>query len=178
MVISVLWLCAVAGAAPPSVHLTLNGQPIVIDPSPVVIAPDDSPPDASADVASVFVDALGFAQVVGMTAKIVEPGKLIVLCRGEKCYPVRLTSSDVRTVDNRSLVLLDRLARGVGLKMATGRDGRTVTVALSHTHGSKPGTTPVGALLPDVVLKDLAGKDVHLTQFLGRRLLICTWASW
>ena len=36
----------------------------------------------------------------------------------------------------------------------------------------------IGQMLPDVVLADLEGRPVHTADFLGKRILICTWASW
>ena len=35
-----------------------------------------------------------------------------------------------------------------------------------------------GTTLPDVVLFDMNNQPVHLSRYAGKRLLICTWASW
>ena len=40
------------------------------------------------------------------------------------------------------------------------------------------GAPSVGDLMPDIVLPDLQGRAVHLSDFRGRRLLVFMWASW
>jgi len=41
-----------------------------------------------------------------------------------------------------------------------------------------PGETPIGAVLPDVLLEGLNGPPRHLSAYRGRPLLINVWASW
>lgn len=36
----------------------------------------------------------------------------------------------------------------------------------------------IGEPLPDITLHDMDGKPVRLRGFVGKKLLICTWASW
>lgn len=36
----------------------------------------------------------------------------------------------------------------------------------------------VGRMIPDLTLQDMEGEAVRLRDFVGKKVLICTWASW
>lgn len=147
------------------VSVRIDGKTALLDP-PVVLAG-----------AQAYVSPSAFAAAIGMTAKVVAPDRLIVLCTDVVCVPVYLKPGDVRTIAGQRLVSLECLADSAGYALA--RDGSTFLLT-AKTHPMRDGVAAFaeGSMLPDVVVTDLAGQPVHLSQYLGQRVLICTWASW
>ena len=147
------------------VSLRIDGKTTLLDP-PAVLAG-----------AQAYVSPSAFAAAIGMTAKTVAPVRLIVLCTDVACVPVYLKPGDVRTIDGQRLVSLERIADSAGYALA--RDGSIFSLtAMTHPARDRAATFSEGSMLPDVVVTDLAGQPVHLSQYLGQRVLICTWASW
>lgn len=82
-------------------------------------------------------------------------------CQGDRCLPLGAEPS-VAT-------LLDRLGA------ATVVDEETGAMAVGPESG---GTTLTSTELPDVVLEDRHGAPVNLRSFIGRRLVLTSWAPW
>ncbi|MFQ5492367.1 MAG: TlpA family protein disulfide reductase [Phycisphaerae bacterium] len=145
--------------------LRIDGKTVFLDPPAVF------------ESGQVFVSAAALAAAIGMTAKTVAPDRLVVLCTEVACVPVHLRPGDARTIAGRRVVNLERLAGALGYKME--QDGSTASLTRpTHVDAGASQVLAEGSMLPDVVVSDLAGRPVHLAKFLGRRLLICTWASW
>jgi len=135
----------------------------------------DPPPKIEGDTAFISPDV--FAGAIGMTAKTVAAGKLMILCTDVSCLPVHLTAADVRPVGDRVFVDARRLAIAAGYSAKIEGDDVKITRNKKASPNVDFELAP-GSMLPDVVLTDMDGNEIHLADFLGRRVLICTWASW
>lgn len=154
-------LSAVASLAIADPSIRIDGRTIEMDPPPIVQGDD------------AFVTLDSFAEAIGLEAKIVAEDRLAVLCNDAVCIPVQLGGEKSRTIDGVLRVSLRALAESTGHSLAISAD----RIELSHS--PKPrGTLAVGETLPNVILTDLDGNPVHTADFLGKRILICTWASW
>jgi hypothetical protein len=139
----------------------VDGRGVEMQPPPIVEGGD------------VFVTLESFAKAVGLEAKVVAENRLVVLCNDVTCIPVPLKPGWVREIEGTKRVSLRALAEAAGYAVsvdAGGIDISTKTVA--------PAKLAEGSMLPDVTLTDLEGKPVHTSDFIGKRILICTWASW
>lgn len=160
-----IWLVAAASAVGGNPPLNIDGRIVSLDPPPLVRG------------RSIFVTPDAFATAVGRQAKVVVEGKLIVLCNAVSCAPVHLSGDDLRMSAGAAYVNLERLADALGYRVQPGDDAISLTPK-SAVPTKQRGKLPAGSVLPDVVLTDLRGREVHLSDFLGRRVLLCTWASW
>ena len=87
------------------------------------------------------------------------------LCRDERCVPFANASPD-------GIELTD-VARALGMPLV--EDPRAGLWAL----GPEAGGNALGtATLPDITLRDLAGRPFHFASLRGRKALIVAWASW
>jgi peroxiredoxin len=94
------------------------------------------------------------------------------LCRGEVCVPVRAATALV--VDGH--VDLAALAEAVGLVIAVDADeGIVVFGGPSSTAGD---LIAASRAAPDLVLPDLDGHDVKLSDFAGQKRMVVAWSSW
>ena len=151
------------GAGPEPV-LRIDGRPPKVD-VPVHIVGED-----------VWVGFTEFAGAFGKQAKVVVPQKLAVLCDDVVCIPVHLSPGDLREVSGVRLIKLNRVAEATGYLVS--RDGNRIELHKVTSSDVRMEELAAGAMLPDVALTDLTGKQVRISDFLGRRILICTWASW
>ena len=101
------------------------------------------------------------------------PEKPTPMLRTVICIPVQLKPGFVRTVDGTSRISLRPLAAAAGYTVSIDASG--IEIVKSSV---APAKLAEGSMLPDVVLADLEGRLVHTADFLGKRVLICTWASW
>ena len=67
--------------------------------------------------------------------------------------------------------------------MAMDKDNSLVRDFIMHADDIKkqmepPAAFPVGTVVPDIVLKDTSGKEIHLYDLKGQYVLIDFWASW
>ncbi len=145
--------------------LRVDGKTLSLEPQPII----------SAD--GVFVPLHPFAHAIERQAKVILPNKLIILCDATSCAPVHLQKNDVRTRDNETYVNLEPLARALDMHLQRTADAIILTTRPAPPTAER-GRIPPGSLLPDVLLTDLEGRPVHLSDFIGRRVLLCTWASW
>lgn len=129
------------------------------------------PPVVQGGVAFVRLDA--FAKAIGMEGKVVVEHRLVVLCNDVICIPVRLKPGFVWSDDGTARISLRLLAEAAGYAVSIDASG--IEIVKKPVVAAK---LAEGSMLPDVVLADLAGRPVHTADFLGKRILICTWASW
>lgn len=124
----------------------------------------------------IFVPLDSFARAVNREAKIVAAGRLVVLCDEVSCAPVHLTAEDQRSINDTVYVNLRPIASALKLGFST--DGSVVSLSKQAADSTKRDSLAPGMMLPDVRLINLDGEAVHLSEFIGQRILICTWASW
>ncbi len=179
---AVLMLTLCLSAAGGDVSLVIDGRAVHLEPPSVVESRD---PKSDGDP-RIFVPLEAFADALDLQAKVVVPDKLVVLCHGDWCRPIQLQAEDVRDLKGHTAVEIGRLASALKYEVNVERGSQTddegrVLIRLSRNEtdgGGQPKKLEAGEILPDVVLTDLNGEPVHLAEFFGRRLLICTWASW
>lgn len=162
-----LYLCLMPVAGDTSFQI--DGKAVTFDPPPII------------DGDHVFVPLDGYAKAVNLEAKTVVAGKLVVLCRDEWCQPLHLKPADVRRTGGVTAVNLRVLAEATGREFSIiqSDSGRTIVIARNKAGDEdQTGELAPGSMLPDVGLTDVEGNPVRLSDYLGKRLLICTWASW
>ena len=165
MHVGVICLCLGMMSAAGDAAFLVGGKAVAHDP----------PPKIEGDIAFISPDV--FAGAIGLTAKTVAAGKLMILCSDVSCLPVHLTAADVRPVGDRVFVDARRLAIAAGYSAQI--EGDDVKITRNKKAGQNVDfELAPDSMLPDVVLTDMDGREVHLADFLGRRVLICTWASW
>jgi len=157
-------ICTVVGVSS-NPSLVLEDMKLSLNPRPII------------DGEQAFIPLDAFAESQHLTAKTVVEGKLVALCGDVSCTFVHITPGDVRTVDGKAFIRVDRVAAAMNLNLNVSENAIVLTKP-AHNAGAQQAELPDGATLPDLVLTDLAGKRVHLSDYLGKRLLICTWASW
>ncbi len=157
------------------VSVQWNGRAVTLDPPPMVEQHENGALEA-------FVSTEAFAMVAELDVKSIKPGRLLVLCKPTWCRPVHLNPDSVRVSAGKTLVDLRVLADACGMrvKMVHQDDGSTMIQIESRDRSDDKGDGRLseGSMLPDVELTDLEGQHVRLSRFLGKRMLICTWASW
>lgn len=158
----VLLVCLVSGGK--EISIQLAGETMRLHPA--AVAENDR----------VFVPLDSFAQAVNREAKIVAAGRLVVLCDEVSCAPVHLTAEDQRSINDTVYVNLRPIASALKLGFST--DGSVVSLSKRAADSTKRDSLASGMMLPDVRLINLDGEAVHLSEFIGQRILICTWASW
>ncbi len=130
------------------------------------------------------------AKAFGWEGKVVTPGKLLTLCRGTICIPLRLDQVKHEKKAGRLYVEAQALASALGTSVEeTGKPGEAL---LKPTKAAGEETSPPayhadfgpgrgfqkGQTVPDIPLYDLNGKEVRFSDFLGKRYLLYIWASW
>ncbi|MEL6892577.1 MAG: hypothetical protein AAFP84_13330 [Actinomycetota bacterium] len=84
-------------------------------------------------------------------------------CKGEVCVPLGGGDFDARVAAERlGMSVVSDGARGLHAIGPESLGGRALTTAEA----------------PDVVLQDLDGKDVHLSQFRGEKVVLVAWAPY
>ncbi len=129
------------------------------------------------DGGHAFIPLDAFAKSQHLTAKTVVKDKLVALCGEVSCTFVHITPDDTRTVNGKAFILADRIAAAMNLDLEISESSIVLSKPARGSDAQHAGL-PDGATLPDIVLTNLDGQPVHLSDYLGKRLLICTWASW
>ncbi len=116
--------------------------------------------DRETTVASdgLLVDADALLEATGWELKDVG------LCRGDVCVPVRL----------RSPVSVADVAAALRRPLALATVGADLVAVLGEPGGT---TTGVGEVAPDLVLRDVEGRDVQVTGS-GRKTAVVAWSTW
>lgn len=140
----------------------------------------------------LLLNAADLATALRQEAKVVSNGRLLTFCRSgdeELCIPVSLR--DVQTTGEGELLFVDAnvLARALRLEI----DNRKTPIAIRPASGKRDVESDIpafnadwgegrgfrsGQTLPDIPLMDMQGREVRLSQFLGKRYIIYCWASW
>lgn len=113
--------------------------------------------------------------------KLVNDGKLAIICLADHCTPVAVDGKRGRVEDGTLFVEQTALGRALQKTLTTDPQGRTVIVGparASSSLGKEPFTMQIGQQVPDLEFSDLDGKPVHLSDFRGKRLAVFSWASW
>lgn len=131
------------------------------------------------------------AKAFGWAAKVVTPGKLLVLCRGENgeiCVPIRLNEVEAAATDDGLFVEGSALASVLGFTVRKTGNGVTLAaidearasddVPAYHADWGPGRGFEVGQTLPDIPLYDMQGREVRFSQFLGKQCIVYAWASW
>ena len=131
------------------------------------------------------------AAAFGFTAKIVAPGKLVVLCRDEEqelCVPIRLDAVQSASGDQGLYVEADALARTMGFSVQKTENRISLLprspqalhrqVAAYNANWGPGRGFEVGQTLPDIPLYDMQGREVRFSRFLGQKYILYCWASW
>ncbi len=126
----------------------------------------------------IWVPTRWAAKALGLEIKAkAEPFQV---CHGEICFPApaSLFSGSGERVELDGLIeLVGGEIVSFGVDLEQGRVAYTVKIpdAPSAT-GLR--AVKVGEQVPDLAFEALKGKDIQLSDFRGRKLLIVNWASW
>jgi len=96
------------------------------------------------------------------------------LCRGERCVPIPASRRD-GFLRNGEFVNLSALARQLGQQVVHD-DTHEVWFFSEATDSRRDAMASLKA--PDFTLPDLDGKPHSLADYIGRRILLLSWASW
>ena len=125
--------------------------------------------------------AAEIANRAGGALKLLNDGKLAVLCLGDRCTPVPVDGTQAAVRDGAVFVKQEVLARALHVSLTYAPDRNAVTLsetAFAQHETSQPFSVQVGQPVPDVELADLDGKRVKLSAFRGKRVAVFSWASW
>jgi hypothetical protein len=124
-----------------------------------------------------YVPAEPLAQALGVEIKA-EGSAALAFCVLDVCALVPTDGSDARVVrrDGRVWVSLNAVPELLYAQYAWD-EGRGM-LTLARDRGGSPGGLSPGQALPPLTLPDLDGKDVSFSSFLGRKMVLFTWASW
>ncbi len=122
-----------------------------------------------------FVAASVLQEHLGLVIKEIE--NFIVLCTEEQCVRIS-TRLDCTTKEEGLYVAMDKLESNLGLTFEESSSG--YSVSWKHLEKTSPSSmlTRQGQKFPDFSLPDLNGKQVRLSDFHGKRILLVCWASW
>ncbi len=150
---------------------------------------------------ALLLDVAKTAATFGWKAKLVSPGKLLVLCRAEDesfCVPIRLADVPWQQKEDVLYVQADVIGQALGFEVLRQQD----VLTLRPLEGQQPAGNRepgrlqqeavqsyneawgrnrgfrVGETLPDIPLYDMQGREVRFSAFLGKRYIIYCWASW
>lgn len=92
------------------------------------------------------------------------------LCRDDRCVPL---PDDARGTGDDGRLDVAVVAERLGMPLVADPEHGLWALGPEVT-----GRALTSAVLPDLTLLDLEGREVRLRSYLGRKLLLVAWASW
>ena len=107
-----------AALAAPDIQVFANGKPVASEVPPMVID------------GVTYLPLRATAVALGAKLEWVEKSKTVVLCRGDLCYPVRITdpASGARISEGRVLLPLRKMAEALGCDIKWDADASRVDI--------------------------------------------------
>lgn len=128
------------------------------------------------DGGEVFLPMDVWVDQLGLTRKALA-GDRVGICREDLCIPFSVgdVATSIRRVGQRELVPVTYLAKALGgIAVWNAKEDELL---LDLTHGPSAEAAMDDSIL-DLSLPDLSGKQVALTAFRGKKILLFAWASW
>jgi len=148
------------------------GIAVVADQSAVTVVANDGViniEDAMIDGQHLWVTAQDVTKITGF-----EP-KPEGFCSADICIPIPKSEAWVRTQDGETYFCVTRFAEKIDQAVAVDAGRRVCGFGVVPLHQRAFFTE---AKAPDFALADRDGNTVRLSDFLGKKVLVLTWASW
>jgi len=146
-----------------TLNISIAGQPIVLEPAPVLKAGE------------WLVPLEAFSEAIGAKVEYPDGSGMAVICQADRCVPLKIGESAV-DIEGTIYAAPKVIAAPFGFSVQT--NGANQIHVLRDGNLSADKGSLAGRLAPDFTLPDLDGKPVRLSDFRGKKTLVYMWASW
>lgn len=132
------------------------------------------------DSTKVFIDNKAMKQMFGKEAHLQTTEKSVLACVEDLCVPYSKKSkkNDILEEKGKWYIQLDSFCQTIGRIFRWTEPGKSIEIISIKPKTSESDSSSSSNLAPDFKLSDASGKQIALTDYRGKKVMVSLWASW